>query len=178
MRAWFGRRRNDGGRYEDTTSVQAAIGNLPADVRTALIADVPHDAPAFPLQDVVQRLVAGNVAAAAALFGRPECGRLHRLALKGDVGEEWMGRALLALEHGWTPESVVAAQRGSVEGPYDSESRHWQERIEAFGRLRPAPGQPDAGPRARIAEAGLALYEEQRDAALRRERDERVHGSR
>ena len=178
VRAWFGRRRNDGGRHEDTTDVQAAIGNLPADVRTALIADVPHDAPAFPLQDIVQRLVAGNVAAAAALFGRPECERLHRLALKGDAGEEWMERALLALEHGWTPESVVAAQRGSLEGPYGSESRHWQERIEAFGRLRPAPGQPDAGPRTRIAEAGLARYEEQRDAALRRERGERVHGSR
>ena len=179
VRSWFGRRRNDGGRYEDTTGVRAAIGNLPAEVRTALIADVPCGVPEFSLQPIVQCLVEGNIAAAAALFGRPECGKLRRLALKGDIGEEWMERALLALKHGWTPESVVAERHlGSIEGPYSSESRYWQQQIEAFERLRPSPEQPDAGSRERIVEAGIARYEAERADAAGRERRERVYGQR
>lgn len=176
VRSFFERHREATRRYEPLLGVGAIIQNLPVDVRTALIADLPCSAPAFPLQDIVQSLIAGNNAAAAALFDSPECGKLHHLALQGDIGAEWMERALLALDRGWTPQSVVDAQRGSIESWAGSESEHRRQLIEAFKHLRPAPGQPNADRRTRIAEVGVAIYAAQRDDALRREREERVHG--
>ena len=172
LRAWFGRLREH--RPEAYVlgpgiEVRKVIGELPADVRAKLIADLPAGAPSGAPGDAVQSLVSGDIAVAKALFGRPDIEHLHRYALAGgheDIGEAWMDLALLAMDHGWEPERIAAAVlRYGYSGWNGDESEHWRRYVEAFRRLLPAPEQPDAERRKRIADAGMARFGKLRDGA-------------
>ena len=179
VRAWFGRLRELGSEaYEPAgIEIELAVGGLPADVRAELIADVPAEAPS----GVIRSLVSGDAAAAEALFARPDLERLHYCALAGgleDLGEAWMERALLAMGRGWEPERIAESLLYGGTRWVGDESGHWRRYAEAFERLLPAPGQPDADRRKRIADAGMAHFGKLRADAARRERDERVYGRR
>ena len=203
--------------------VASVIADLPPEIRTRLIADVPARVDPFLLEKYVRSLLAGNIVATKALFGRTDLGDdVHgialqriksenppldgRLPLQGASSpqdgpsrpdrsraqvedaatpspaspdyEAWMERALIAMDHGWEPERIVGAMLMPSAVHWGYGSAHWQGELGAFERLRPAPGQPDADRRARIAEAGVAFCESLRDEALRSEREERVHGLR
>ena len=178
-RAWFGRLREHGSEaYEPPgIEIERAVGGLPVDVRAELIADVPAEA----LSGVIRCLVSGDVAAAEALFARTDLERLHYCALAGgpeDLGEAWMKRALLAMGRGWEPERIAESLLYGGTRWVGDESEHWRRYAEAFERLLPAPGQPDADRRKRIADAGMAHFGKLRADAARRERDERVYGRR
>ena len=179
VRAWFGRLREHGSEaYEPAgIEIERAVGGLPADVRAELIADVPAEA----LSGVIRSLVSGDVAAAEALFARPDLERLHYCALASgpeDLGEAWMERALLAMGRGWEPERIVESLLYGVQRLDSDESEHWRRYAEAFERLHPAPERPEADRRKRIADAGIARFGKLRDDAARSERDERVYSRR
>ena len=153
-------------RYDDL------IAGLPIETRLDLIVDIPADL----LSDhrLVTQLVSHDLEVAKALFDREELGHLHGAALHGGPDEAWLGRALLALDCGWTPEEVVFETSMGIVFSGEA-SANWQNRVAAFESLRVSgPNQePD---RERIVAAGIALYEQKRDADLQRERRERVFG--
>ena len=164
--------------------VREAIADIPPEIRSDLIRDLPVGVNEFLLRDYVPVLLSENIGAAAALFKRSELGGLHHLALcraRGEdwpVDEAWMERALLAMDHGLEPERIVdALLSGPIVSWSGEASEHWQRQVEAFKRLR-SPEQPDGERRTRIAEAGIARFGQRRDYARRVERNERVFGPR
>ena len=58
---------------------------------------------------------------------------------------------------------------------WGDESRHWQEKVEAFEALRTESGASDPR-RERIIAAGVARYSALRDRAARGEQQERIFG--
>ena len=78
-------------------------------VRLYLIEAIPVDTPSYPLQDVVVELVGADLSTAKTLLDRSDLKDIHRVCLRRGPSESWMERALVALERGWTAESIVAA---------------------------------------------------------------------
>ena len=164
VRYWLKRWDAGGENYESSRTVLEAIRGLLAAVRTALIANVPAETEANRLLgDAILCLVTGNAEAAAALLDRPECSGLHHLALAGNISAEWMERALLAMERGWNPESIVQAQHGGVWALVGTPIQHYQRRIDELEALRPGPSQRKADRRLQIVEVGIAFYQARRD---------------
>ena len=153
-------------RYDDL------IAGLPIETRLDLIADIPADLPSD--HRLVTQLVSHDLEVAKALFDREDLEHLHGAALSGDPDAAWMESALLALDKGWSPERV--AFETSMDVAFSGEaSAYWQKKVDAFESLRVGgPGQEPE--RERIVAAGIALYEQKRDADLQRERRERVFG--
>lgn len=155
---------------------RAVVAGLPVGVRAGLCGDIPADATSYLLEYAARSLVSDDLEVAAALFARPDLVNLHGAVLSNGPSQEWMDRALLALEHGWRPEQIVAQTTSGGSGWSGAESQHWQRRIEEFRNLRMEEGQPDAAQRARIIEAGISHFADMHAEASRRERRERVFG--
>ena len=171
IRAWWERLRTGSLEFWPI-EVEDLIAGLPIETRLDLIADIPADL----LSDhrLVTQLVSHDLEVAKALFDREDLEHLHGAALSGDPDAAWMESALLALDKGWSPERV--AFETSMDVAFSGEaSAYWQKKVDAFESLRVSgPNQePD---RERIVAAGIALYEQKRDADLQRERRERVFG--
>ena len=171
IRAWWERLRTGSLEFWPI-EVEDLIAGLPIETRLDLIADIPADLPSD--HRLVTQLVSHDLQAAKALFDREDLEHLHGAALSGDPDAAWMESALLALDKGWSPERV--AFETSMDVAFSGEaSAYWQKKVDAFESLRVSgPNQePD---RERIVAAGIALYEQKRDADLQRERRERVFG--
>ena len=152
-----------------------AIADLPVETRLDLLAGLPGGVHLD--ERVFTQLVSSNLSTARALFDRSELERFHGAALRGDLGQAWMDRALLALDYGWSPERIVfQPSMGGVTFSGEA-SDHWQQRIDAFNALQTKGSHREAD-RERIVAAGIELYEARRDEDLRRERQERVFGRR
>ena len=87
-----------------------------------------------------------------------------------------MDRALLALDRGWEPQSIVVQTMFSDTARTGEQSDVLQGEIDAFASLRRRTVQPDFERRERIIVAGIARFERMRDEAAARERRERVFG--
>ena len=85
-----------------------------------------------------------------------------------------MGQALLALDRGWRPESIVGASMSSKNVWSGEESHHWQKTVDAFSKL----DRRDDERRGEIVDAGVKFFSELRDRAAEGEREERVFGLR
>ena len=171
IRAWWERLRTGSLEFLPM-HVEDLVAGLSIETRLDLIADIPADL----LSDhrLVTQLVSHDLEVAKALFDREDLEHLHGAALSGDPDAAWMESALLALDKGWSPERV--AFETSMDVAFSGEaSAYWQKKVDAFESLRVSgPNQePD---RERIVAAGIALYEQKRDADLQRERRERVFG--
>ena len=172
LRAWFERRRGGSSEFLPV-ELEEVIAGLPIETRVDLIAEVPTGMPF--VDRVATQLVSNDLKVAKALFDREELGHLHGAALRGEPNEAWLGRALLALNHGWSPEGVVLeTSMGSFEFSGEA-SAYWQKKVDAFQSLR-VVGASQEPERERIVAAGIALYAQKRDADLRREHQERVFG--
>ena len=171
IRAWWERLRTGSLEFWPI-EVEDLIAGLPIETRLDLIADIPADLPSD--HRLVTQLVSHDLQAAKALFDREDLEHLRRAGLHGGPDEAWLGRALLALDYGWSPEEVVFETSMGIVFSGEA-SANWQNRVDAFESLRVSgPNQePD---RERIVAAGIALYEQKRDEELRRERRERVFG--
>ena len=171
LRAWFARLGDDPADHwllPDT--LVGALGDLPLDVRRATIDAIPAGTPSFPLQDVVTEIVGADLSTAEALLDRADLEDTHWVCLRRGPGEEWMERALLALDRGWEPERIVGYTMFSESGWSGEESRHWQATVDAFLEL------DDGGDERRVTliAAGVKVFSELHDRAEGREREERV----
>ena len=175
LRSWFARLESA---FTDQWflphTVVEGIGGLPLRVRRDLIEAIPADTPSYPLEDVVAELVGADLNTAEALLDRSDLKDIHWVCLRRGPSEPWMERALLALDRGWEPESIVGATRFS-EGVWSGEeSHHWQKAVDAFSKL----DRRDDERRGEIINVGVKVFSDLRDRAAGREREERVFGLR
>ena len=176
LRALFGRASSPSYYERLSPDVIAAIAGLPADLRAALVDDIPEGASTWMLQEAAGHLVSEDRVVMAALFARADLESLHGAALRGGPSEAWMNRALLALDHGWEPERIVPSLLSFGPTWVDGEHTIWEQKIADLESLRREGGEPDAEGRELIIAAGITILEEVRDKAVKRERRRRVLG--
>ena len=105
LRAWF-RRVSEPNHYGHLRQdLEEAITGMPAELRRSLLDDVPANGRRFSLDDAVRHLVSDDLDLVRALFEKPDIEHLHGAVLRGGPSEDWMERALIALDHGWNPGS-------------------------------------------------------------------------
>ena len=173
--AWYARLEGDSAAHWSLPhTLVEKIGGLPLRVRRDLIEAIPADTPSYPLQDVVTELVGADLNTAEALLDRSDLKDIHSVCLRRGPSETWMERALLALDHGWEPKSIVGATMFSESTWSGEESHHWQEAVDVFSKL----DRRDDERRGEIIDAGVKVFSDLRDRAAEREREERVFGLR
>ena len=173
--AWYARLEGDSAAHWSLPhTLVEKIGGLPLRVRRDLIEAIPADTPSYPLQDVVTELVGADLNTAEALLDRSDLKDIHSVCLRRGPSETWMERALLALDHGWEPKSIVGATMFSESTWSGEESQHWQEAVDVFSKL----DRRDDERRGEIIDAGVKVFSDLRDRAAEREREERVFGLR
>lgn len=155
--------------------VHAAIRRMDAELRVALIGDVPSGSSGPRLKEVLRSLVSDDLAVAEALFDRSDLVHMREAALLNGPSEAWMNRALLALDRGWAPEQIVSAAQYS-DPVWTPGGLHWQEKIDALKRLRRPPSAPDHTQHERIIAAGIDFFGKLRDAEVAEARRDRVYG--
>ena len=176
LRAWF-RRVSEPGHYEySRPDLAEAIVGMPAELRRSLLDDVPADVPRSLLDGTVRHLVSDDLDLVGALFEKPDIEHLHDAVLRGGPSEDWMERALIALDHGWDPGRIVFSTRPGSLSWSGNLSDVWRGRINDFERLRIETDHVDAQRRERIISAGVAYYERLRDEAAAEEHTRRVYG--
>ena len=173
VEAWFKRQASEKATHEGIPdSLLSAIGNLPVESRAHLLGCVPGEGMSFYTRDLVAALVGDEDELLASLFARAELRRYRDTALRGKPTALWLKRAAMALEHGWSPEQIVAACIGGGAEWIGSEAEYWDGWVQEFDRLGRV-----RGPLAKqLSEAGVRHYSSLRDAAAERERHEAIYG--
>ena len=156
--------------------IEESIANLPLDTRMKLISIVPEGAAGSTVFRVVEALVSEDLDAARALFDRRGLRRLHRRGLVGEPSASWIERALVAIDHGWSAEKVVASSLPSHGVWWGEDSTHWQKRVDAFEGLREYAADTDDPRVEGIIDAGVNHFGRLRDSALPEERQRHVLG--
>ena len=173
LRSWFGRLETSLADQQSLPhTLVEGIGELSLRVRRDLIEAIPVDALSYSLQDVVTELVGENLTTAEALLDRSDLKDIHLVCLRRGPSEPWMERALLALDRGWEPESIVSATMFSESTWSGEESHHWQGTVDAFSQL----DRKDDERRGEIIDVGVRVFSDLRDRAAETEREERVFG--
>ena len=173
LRSWFARLESSFSEqwFLPRTLVEG-IGGLPLRVRRDLIEAIPADTPSSPLRNVVTELVGADLNTAEALLDRSDLKDIHWVCLRRGPSEPWMERALLALDRGWEPQSIVGATMFSESVWSGEESHRWQKAVDAFLKL----DRRDDERRGEIIDVGVKVFSDFRDRAAESEREERVFG--
>ena len=105
------------------------------------------------------------------IFDRPNLGKFQRYTLSGPVNGEWLKRAYLAVERGWSAERVVDLARLTERGWGGFGSESLGGLVRDFEAL-PAHDEISTS----IRDAGIAFYSERRDRAMADEEREAIYG--
>ncbi len=121
---------------EDKT-IAAAVCGLSRDVRKALLNTVPAS---WEYEGLVKQLVGDDLDLFHVLLDRPDMERFHLVPLFGNPDERnWIERATLALDRGYSPESIALAVHGvgvfTITWSGD-ESKLWDEWMQRFAVLQ------------------------------------------
>jgi hypothetical protein len=157
--------------WRDDEPFAAAVSVLDRDQRRQLLQHVTVDT--WP-REIVRYVVDRDPELFSVLLSSPDLARLHLEPLGGEPDAEWIPLALMALDAGYEAEEVAGAVRGSMWQWDGKESDMWAGWVDRF---RPLESHPHPGIR-RIGTAGREHAESELDRALRREREEAVHGRR
>ncbi len=153
--------------------IEAAVSGLSKEARRALLLQIP-DSDRYGFVEVVTPLINGHPALYRDLLSNEQLRWFHLTPLAGTPEGEWLEKALMAVEAGYSPNDIARAaysprgftfQRGN-------ESAMWSEWVEHFERLC---AHDDERLR-RIGEAGKAQVSHLLEEARRRERREAIYG--
>ncbi len=173
VEAWLERQISAEPTYEHIPdSLLDVIGDLPAELKAHLLGRIPAKPYNPYIAALVARLVGDDDRLAAALFGRSELKRYHEAALIGQPTSSWLKRAIVALNHGWSPERTIAACTSGFSMWSGSEAAHWDGWVKDFEKL----GHSRKRDARLLSQAGVAHYSKLRDGAAERERHEAVYG--
>lgn len=156
--------------------IEENIANLPLDTRMKLVSKIPEGAAGSTVFRVVEALVSDDLEAARALFDRRGLRRLHRRGLVGEPSASWMERALVAIDHGWSAEKVVASSLPSHGVWWGEDSAHWQKLADAFEDLKEHAADIEDPRIGEVIDAGIEHFGRLRNSALAEERQQRIFG--
>ena len=139
LRARFAslRDRESGEQHFVDGEVAGVIADLPPEIRTGLIADVPAGVDPFLLRGYVESLLSGNIDATKALFGRADLGEgVHALALQRIPSENPLRDARPPVQGAPFPQagparpdrSQAQVEDATAPGPASPEDEAWMER--------------------------------------------------
>ena len=152
--------------------IQSAVSVLTLDKRRDLLDQMPDH---YGFDTLIVSLVRGYPDLYQELLQNKRLERYHSAPLAGVLEGEWIERAILAYDAGYSPESIASSAvfghlgATSPAGPW---SAHWAKWVERFERLLSHADERIQ----RIGEAGRAWAIRERDEAQRRERREAVYG--
>ena len=151
-----------------------AAGILSVDERESVLERVDAAGTSYVISEVMKMLVGGNLSLYTTLLHSKSLKGHHLDPLEGRPDKKWREMALVALNHGYSTESVANATVGRGWSFFGSESEMWLGRRQPFEALRDDPD-------FRIAEIGLVGVEyttARLEDAVARERQEAVEGLR
>jgi len=157
--------------YEPDSVVGGAIAVTSEDERIRLLDQIPDS---FEMDHVIFALVNDHLQVYRALLNNERLKDFHLVPLGNEIKGNWVEKAKMALDQGYSAQKVAQAARGyqgfiSWEG---NESNMWGEWIGRYNSLL-----EDSDQRIRIVgEIGKAYAEERRSRALECERREAVYG--
>jgi hypothetical protein len=171
-RRWLEKRlRSRGERlWKSGRAISVAATVIAKEERGALIPLIPADD--MYSGDVAKHLIASDLDLFSILLGRTDLRAIHLSPLAGSVAPQWIGKAIMALDHGYEPAAIAAAAYGSEGGFINRESSMWEGRSKGFARLL---DHPDARIR-QVGDIGKRGADLHLARALEREEHEAVHG--
>jgi hypothetical protein len=173
VEAWLERQASAEPTYEHIPkALLGVIADLPVESKAHLLDCIPAKPYNPYVADLVARLVGNDDRLAAALFGRAELRQYHKAALIGRPTSSWLKRAIVALNHGWSPERTIAACTSGLSVWSGSEAAHWEGWVKDFEKLGRSRGRQAK----LLSQAGVEHYGRLRDVAVERERHEAVYG--
>lgn len=155
-------------RYED--ALQVATGSLSPEARLELLSAVPR---AGLHRELVPLLVGDDVGLYRQVLGREDLGHAHLIPLEASAPiDAWIAKAIVALQSGYSPETV---SRRLMSGPWEwvgSEADYWERKLED---VLPLVEHEDEAIR-RVGRIVHDSFARNRDRALEDEREEAVYG--
>lgn len=159
-------------RFAALRSAKKIVRALGFEQRRIVLARVDDAGPSYGIIEVMKLLIGGDPDLYGQLLESKSLEPHHLDPLKGDLGDEWRGMALAALERGYETQEVVDATLGGSFSWVGPESEMWKGRRQGFEVLLDDPD-------GRIAEIGAVAVQyttAREDAALAREREIAVEG--
>jgi len=153
--------------------IQTAVSALTLEQRLDLLSRIPDH---YGFGMLVVNLVRGGLDLYRELLHDESLERYHCAPLAGVPEGEWLGKAILAYDAGYSPEDIVHATvfghpaGMTLAGPWSECCSEW---VERFERLCSHPDRRIQ----EVGHAGRSWAIRQRDDAQRRERREAVHGT-
>lgn len=173
VKAWLERQASAQTTYEPIPgSLLRVIADLPVGSKEEPLGCIRPEIDSFFVRDLVASLVANEEHLVAVLFARPELEPYQRTALIGRPTSSWLKRAIVALNHGWSPERTIAACTSGFSMWSGSEAAHWHGWVKDFEKLS-HNRKRDAR---LLSQAGVTHYSKLRDGAADRERHEAIYG--
>jgi hypothetical protein len=151
--------------------VETAASVLTVDQRRTLLGEIQSEVWG---NDLVTAVVGGDLDVFRALLKNAQLRDYHLSPLHGQPNDEWVRKAIVAMEDGYTTEQVVAAAFGGSLGWTGDESLTWAEWVGRFDNLK----QHDDERVQALGNRGSQVAAQNKSAALKRERAEAVHGYR
>ena len=155
-----------------TLAQSAATMSL--DDRLQLIQAFPTSARRLSLDDVFTSLVGKDLLAYQALLDRSDLKNYHACGLAGRPDASWFERAMLAIEHGWSPEDTINAAYLSEHGGWGDDSDHFLGRHDSFEGCRADVPKLHH----HLIDVALAYFDARRTKANSEEKAEAVTGIR
>lgn len=116
-------------------SLRAAVEQLDTQKRIDLLEKV--DLNTFGFQTTLL-LVSGNIAVYKALLENTRLKDIHLYPFIGNITDEWIDKAIFALDNGYKPEEIAHAVHGigmTAIVWFGKESNEWSKKVEQFKRL-------------------------------------------
>jgi hypothetical protein len=122
--------------------------------------------------EVIHGIVDDEPGVYRSLLDNQRLKRFHLSPLEGNPAGEWITKALMALEAGYSPEKISQAVYGGIHVFWGNESRHWAQWVDSFESLL-----THDDPRIQtIGQAGKNRALAQKERALAEERLQDIYG--
>ncbi len=149
--------------------VETAARVLTANQRRMLLSEVRSQVWG---NDLVTALVGSDLDLFKELLNNPDLRDYHLSPLHGQPNDEWVAKAIVGLEAGYTTKQLIQAAFGGSLGWTGDESGMWADWVSRFDTLKQHADERVQA----LGKLGSEVAAANRSAALRRERAEAIHG--
>lgn len=158
-----------GGYYRSEELIEIAAEATPQERRAELIRRLD---PKATDPDLARALVGSDPGLYRELLRNDSVGFLHEYPLSGEPDDAWAAMALVALESGMDPSSIVEATQLGARSWSGPESNYWKDWLAPFQQLRTH----DDGRIRDLGDRGVELIQEAVEQCLEKEKREGIFG--